>query len=294
MHVNCIFTVFNSNGFKDLWRHRYYQVMPKKNTKELQSEKKTESNNTADNVDNKNDVVADAKKTIKKDTTKKVTAKKVKQVTQDSVNNTVTDSKKETKKKVKNAGRVATGTDKKDSVNDTQTGADKLEKNDDKVQEHGIVDGVGLKFKSQLPMCKDIINELSEKVKHFKQHMKKLESAYKQDVKKVSKTKRKRKGNNDPTGFIKTHPVPDKLAKYIGVDNGTELSGPDVTKKVWAAIKNKGLQYEKDGRVLRTNKETNDVFGLDNTVNKSTDHNDKDGFNFRNIQKYISYALHNK
>jgi chromatin remodeling complex protein RSC6 len=121
-----------------------------------------------------------------------------------------------------------------------------------------------------------------------------MESAYKQDVKKVSKTKRKRKGGGDPTGFIKTHPVPEKLAQYIGVDSGVELSGPDVTKKVWAAIKNKGLQYEKDGRVLRTDKETNDVFGLNDTVNKSTDHNDKDGFNFRNIQKYISYALHNK
>ena len=273
--------------------------MPKKNTNELQSEKKTESDKTVDNVDNTNKVVtekkvsknnknnkndvkeetaqhSDKKATTKKETTKKATGKKA--------------TSKKVKKVVADKKEVANDTEKKGKQPSDATPA----KNDEKVQEHSIVEGVDLKFTSQLPMCREIINDLSEKVKDFKQYMKKLESAYKQDVKKVSKTKRKRKGNNDPTGFIKTHPVPDKLAKYIGVDSGTELSGPDVTKKVWAAIKNKGLQYEKDGRVLRTNKETNDVFGLNNTVNKSTDHNDKDGFNFRNIQKYISYALHNK
>jgi len=121
--------------------------------------------------------------------------------------------------------------------------------------------------------------------------MKKLESAYKQDVKKVSRAKRRRKGNSEPTGFIKTHPVPSKLAKFIGVDDGTVLSGPDVTKMVWSALKKKGLQYKDDGRVLRTDKETSDVFGLDKSVNDSTDHNDEKGFNFRNIQKYISFAL---
>jgi len=157
--------------------------------------------------------------------------------------------------------------------------------------EYNLVEGVELRFGSQCVALKKEVGIMSDKLKDMKSFLKKLESAYKHDVKKVAKTKRKRKGNTKPTGFIKTTPVPAKLAKFLDIESGTELSGPEVTSLVWKALEAKGLQYKNDRRVFRTNTEVTDVFGVDNSVNKSTTHNDKKGFNFCNIQKYISTAL---
>ena len=161
----------------------------------------------------------------------------------------------------------------------------------DQKSEYDLVEGVELKFASQRSLFMKEINELSSKLKNLKSTMKKCEAAYKHDVKKVSKSKRKRKGNTKPTGFIKTTAVPSKLAKFLDIEEGAELSGPEVTSLVWKALEAKGLQYKDDRRVFRTNKEVSDVFGVNKSVNKSTTHNDKEGFNFCNIQKYISTAL---
>lgn len=157
-----------------------------------------------------------------------------------------------------------------------------------------LVEGVELKFNAQHALIKEEINTLTEKLKEFKNTMKKLESAYKQDIRKVSKAKRRRKTNSEPTGFIKTTPVPKKLAKFLGVKEGDELSGPEITRRVWKTLAEKGLQYEKDKRVFRTNKEVTNVFGVDKSVNKSTTYNDENGFNFCNIQRYIAHALKGK
>jgi len=93
------------------------------------------------------------------------------------------------------------------------------------------------------------------------------------------------------TGFLKTTPVPTKLAKFIGVCPNTELTGPQVTKLVWSTLVSKGLQYENDRRVFRTNEEVSDIFGVHSSANDSTTHNDINGFNFCNFQKHIKIAL---
>lgn len=146
-----------------------------------------------------------------------------------------------------------------------------------------------LKFTSQLASAQEEISKVREQLKLLTVNLKKLESAYSSDMKKAQKTSKK-VSRTKKTGFAKPKLVPDKLAKFIGVNLGTELSGPEVTKKVWAQLREKGLMYEKDKRVFRTNAEVSDVFNVPKSVNKSVNHEDSEGFNFRNLQKYIANA----
>lgn len=147
------------------------------------------------------------------------------------------------------------------------------------------------KFEPQLASVQDEIRTIREKLQALNSNLKKLESAYRHDIKKVRKHRQRRNGPHEPTGFAKPQSVPDKLAKFIGVKPGTELTGPIITSKVWAQLKERGLTFEKDKRVFRTNKEVSDLFKVPSSVNKSEDHRDKEGFNFCNLQTYIANAL---
>merc|ERR1712070_141001 len=141
-------------------------------------------------------------------------------------------------------------------------------------------------------LIKDL-NECKQKIKNSVSQIKKLEARHESSLKKAKKLKSRRKGNTKPTGFIKKTEIKGKLAKYIKVDNNSLLSGPDLTKEIWKQLAERDLQYSKDKRVFRTDDETEEVFGVPKSVNKSTSHKDPHGFNFCNIQKYISYALSN-
>ena len=148
-----------------------------------------------------------------------------------------------------------------------------------------------MKFFKELSSVQSELNTMRKQFGNLSVTLKKLESAYNADVKKIKKTKPKRNAPHKLTGFAKPKPVPDKLAKFIGVNAGTELAGPAVTKLVWAQLKEKGLTYEGDKRVFRTNPEISELFNVPKSVNKSTDHKDKTGFNFCNLQKYIANAM---
>lgn len=127
--------------------------------------------------------------------------------------------------------------------------------------------------------------------------MKKFESAYESDMKKAG-TKKKR-GNTKPTGFVNGKQIGGKLAEFLGVPSGEVLTGPQIAKKFWVKIKELDLVYKgdknnkKDGRILRTNKEVSDIFGVPKDANKSTSVSDENGFNILNYQKFITYALEN-
>lgn len=147
------------------------------------------------------------------------------------------------------------------------------------------------KFHSQLASLQNEVRDLREKMLSVMSYSKKLETAYNADMKRVAKTSNKKRIRTKKTGFAKPKPVPEDLAKYIGVDPGTELSGPEVTKKVWAQLRAKNLMYEKDKRVFRTDKETSKLFNVPASVNNSVNHKDKNGFNFCTLQKYITNAF---
>jgi chromatin remodeling complex protein RSC6 len=187
--------------------------------------------------------------------------------------------KKETKtKEVK--GKVVK--DKKETVKVVakETDADQTEQAD-----------TDSKFQPQLLALQTELLTVRQQLQTITSGFKKLEACYKHDIKRVRKYKQKRTGPHKPTGFAKQQVVPEKLAKFIGVKTGEELTGPEITSRVWQQLKERNLTYEKDKRVFRTDKVVSDLFGVKSDVNKSTDHRDKNGFNFCNLQKYIAHAL---
>lgn len=147
------------------------------------------------------------------------------------------------------------------------------------------------KFTVQFKLLQEQAKTLRNAVQQLTNGLNKLEAAYSHDFRKLNKRKPKRNGEHKATGFAKPQAVPEKLAKFIGVAPNTMLSGPEITRKVWAQLRERKLTYEKDKRVFRTDKEVTEVFGVKKDVNKSTDHKDKEGFNFCNLQRYISKAL---
>ncbi len=49
--------------------------------------------------------------------------------------------------------------------------------------------------------------------------------------------------------------IPDKLAKFIGVESGIILSIPIITYHVWNELKKRNLFYKKDRRIFRIDEE---------------------------------------
>jgi hypothetical protein len=156
------------------------------------------------------------------------------------------------------------------------------------------------KFKTQYLEALEQMKTLREAFQTVNLTIKKLESAYKHDIKKVRKHKQKRNGPHTPTGFAKEQPVPEKLAKFIKVKAGTLMNGPRITSAVWKQLTARGLTYSGDNdhkgdkRIFRTNPEVTELFGVPASVNKSTSHTDKNGFNFCNLQKFIANAMPKK
>lgn len=143
-----------------------------------------------------------------------------------------------------------------------------------------------------------LIKEIERELKEVKDRQsgltltfRKLVSAHRAEIKSVRKHKQKRNGQHKPTGFAKPQVVPEKLAKFIGVKGGEQLTGPEITSAVWKQLKSRNLTYENDKRVFRTNKEVSALFNVPASVNSSVDHRDENGFNFCNLQTYIAHAL---
>ena len=154
-----------------------------------------------------------------------------------------------------------------------------------------IADSLNLKFREQHETISEEVKKLKASLVSLTSSLHKLETAYNADIKKVRKIKSKRTTPHKPTGFIKPKPVPEKLAKFIGVEVGAELTRPEVTKRVWSQLIDRGLTNENDKRIFKTNTEVSKVFNIPDSVNKSTHHRDKDGFNFCNLQKFIANAM---
>lgn len=147
------------------------------------------------------------------------------------------------------------------------------------------------KFDTLFKAVQSELKDIKDRQSGLTLTLRKLESAHRAEIKSVRKHKQKRNGQHKPTGFAKPQVVPEKLAKFIGVKGGSELTGPEITSAVWKQLKSRNLTYENDKRVFRTNKEVSALFNVPSTVNNSVDHRDEHGFNFCNLQTYIAHAL---
>ena len=131
------------------------------------------------------------------------------------------------------------------------------------------------------------LNEL----KILRTESKRLLLSYEQDLQKVQKSKRKRRTNFEPTGFIKKSLLPNDLADLLNVEHGTLLSTPEITKRFYAVLDERKLYDEKDHRIFRPDLQTRKVFGLSPDVLLSDSYKDKNGFNFMTLQKHLSQCL---
>lgn len=91
--------------------------------------------------------------------------------------------------------------------------------------------------------------------------------------------------------FPKSKNIYGKFAKLIGVPEGTALSGPARTKKLYEILQKKNLQYSKDRRIFRVDDEISDIFDIPLSVNDSIRCDDNNGFNFAKMQFYIKKGM---
>ncbi len=150
-----------------------------------------------------------------------------------------------------------------------------------------------LTFLSKLEKFEEDINNQFEIIKRLKQFTKDIRQSYQQDIIKIRKMKRQ-KENSNITGFNKKISLPDKFTELIGVDKNTEMSIPELTSKIYQELKKRNLQYENDKRIYRVDKQFMDVLSIKDTVNKSTNYPDENGFNIGTMQTYINNALKNQ
>jgi hypothetical protein len=147
------------------------------------------------------------------------------------------------------------------------------------------------KFNAQLVNVNEQLKMATKIIRTLATQVKKLEAAYKHDFKRAGLKKHKRKGEYKPVGFAKPTAVPAPLAKFLGIVPGTLLPGSKISSLVWDELTKRNLVCENDNRVFKTNAEVSKIFGVPDSVNKSTTYNDKNGFNFTTIQTYISKAM---
>jgi hypothetical protein len=138
----------------------------------------------------------------------------------------------------------------------------------------------------------ELLTEYTENIKPLlRDHETKLKNLlkyYNQDISVVYRSKNKRSGDRKETGFVKKILLPEGMAKLINETHGTYMSLPEYTKRFYRVLEERNLRYEQNKKVFRADAEILRVFNLPETVNKSTNPDDKDGFNFHTLQKIFS------
>lgn len=88
-----------------------------------------------------------------------------------------------------------------------------------------------------------------------------LLKSHDEEIKRISKEKPNRKKNkNRNNGILKETPVPHKLIKYLGLEDGVQMSRPQLTHLLNDKFKEDGL---KEGQITRLDKKTAIALGKD-------------------------------
>lgn len=172
--------------------------------------------------------------------------------------------------------------EKKDFDND-DSDEDKVEKKLTKTEKlNQEID----ELKSSISNHKKEITKLNKKLES---KYKSLNKAYEATIKKMTPKKRK----NTKTGIMKEQEIKGDFADWLGVDEGTMLTRPQIYKKMVEMLKEKDMVADDDGRVYVPDKNTAKLFGISSKGMKSRNYKDKNGFNILNAQTRIKYALEN-
>jgi len=150
------------------------------------------------------------------------------------------------------------------------------------------------RFEEHILQVESAYQEVKSHLHLLHKSLQRLKCVHRAELKRARVKKTKRSDRHKPTGFARTRPIPEKVATFIGVEPGTELSGPEITKRVWSVLKARNLTFKDDNRVLRVDNEVSDLFFVPMSVNNSTESTDANGFNFGNLQFYIKQGLEGK
>jgi upstream activation factor subunit UAF30 len=132
-------------------------------------------------------------------------------------------------------------------------------------------------FKDLMLNLNEQINLQYSNIRLLKNQMKELQRLHKTELKNAIKNSRKNRKNNLKSGFNKPLPVPEKLQKFFSLEEGSLLARTEVTKRIYAYIKENNLQDPNDKRTINPNDELKDLFSLE----------DGQEVSFYNIQTFI-------
>ncbi len=116
----------------------------------------------------------------------------------------------------------------------------------------------------------------------LKQDFKTLSRSVERELKaaqKASAKKRRSSGNRQPSGFIKPTLITDELASFLGREKGTEMARTEVSKEINQYIRQKKLQDENNGRIIRP----------DSALKKLLRVGDNEELTYFNLQRYMKH-----
>ena len=124
------------------------------------------------------------------------------------------------------------------------------------------------------------LSVLRSQVTSITSQVRTLSKNHEREVKAASKSARKKRksGNRQPSGFVKSAVISDELAGFLGKSKGTEMARTEVTREINSYIRANKLQDPKNGRRILADTKLRKLLKLKKT----------DELTYFNLQRYMS------
>ena len=147
-----------------------------------------------------------------------------------------------------------------------------------------VVDNYADEFTHLTTQLRTLMGTLKELTAYTQKLEKRVARDQKAVQKRVNGKRRRAPGSGQPSGFSKPGPVSDELRSFLKLGKDELIARTEVTKRINAYCKAKGLQGEKDKRILKADKTLKTLLRL----------GPKDELTFFNLQKYMKVHFPNK
>ena len=147
-----------------------------------------------------------------------------------------------------------------------------------------VVDNYADEFTHLTTQLRTLMGTLKELTVYTQKLEKRVARDQKAVQKRVNGKRRRAPGSGQPSGFSKPGPVSDELRSFLKLGKDELIARTEVTKRINAYCKAKGLQDEKDKRILKADKTLKTLLRL----------GPKDELTFFNLQKYMKVHFPNK
>jgi chromatin remodeling complex protein RSC6 len=133
---------------------------------------------------------------------------------------------------------------------------------------------------TQFEEMMDGLSSVKFQISSLQQSLKQLEKNVKKQMKGLKKevTKKKSKGNRQPSGFAKPSKVTKELCDFMNKTEGTEIARTEVTRALVAYIKQNKLENEHNSKIITPDLKLKFLLGLE----------DGQELTYFNIQKYMN------